>query len=437
MPACLFRNRLDPSVNTSTDIPVSVPAGSLAHGGLIPTLARGLMLPAGSLVHAGFAPTVPRLLSVPKGTLTHTGRVPTPVNSGAGLSISGVSGTKTHGSSVTITGSGFGTKPSQTPWQWDDMNGTDGDLLEPRGWLVANNGASPVPALSDAVVRSTPSRTTSALLSQRNGSVPGFSFGDNGKDGGVEYLTLTSASAANRRVPPTGPLLVSWWMYVNQSTTTNNYKFARWHSYEFPATSGNEFWAFSGGNSGMGAMMNNGLAPESSDLDGTWSHITLLMDWKDDDTFVKFYVWQGAGSTMDVQGEMVDTDPPGVGDHSATAGWFFGTDATWHTLANGTDRISTFQFEHQDGTTGSPSRDGEYYLADILVDDKYNRVYLGNASTFATCNHVEIQPYTAWADGSVTITLNRGTFGASDTVYVYVMDEADVASTGFQITLGS
>ena len=49
----------------------------------------------------------------------------------------------------------------------------------------------------------------------------------------------------------------------------------------------------------------------------------------------------------------------------------------------------------------------------------------------ATASHREIQPYTAWSTGSVTVTLNRGTFQPGDSVYFCAWDDNDNNSTAF------
>src|SRR5262245_30770127 len=60
---------------------------------------------------------------------------------GDDAAVTGVSGTVSHGSSVTITGSSFGTKSPPGPMLWDDFeNGT-------QGGAVATGGASASPLL--------------------------------------------------------------------------------------------------------------------------------------------------------------------------------------------------------------------------------------------------------------------------------------------------
>jgi len=80
-------------------------------------------------------------------------------------------------------------------------------------------------------------------------------------------------------------------------------------------------------------------------------------------------------------------------------------------------------------------------IANWYIDDPYisimngqARVELGDAATFATCTHREVQSPSAWADGSITVTANYGSFGPGP-AYLYVVDAAGVASNGLAVTL--
>jgi hypothetical protein len=52
----------------------------------------------------------------------------------AQVTVSGHSGTWTHGSSVTVTGSGFGSKSTAAPLVWDDCSGTNPLTLWSGAW---------------------------------------------------------------------------------------------------------------------------------------------------------------------------------------------------------------------------------------------------------------------------------------------------------------
>jgi hypothetical protein len=79
----------------------------------------------------------------------------------------------------------------------------------------------------------------------------------------------------------------------------------------------------------------------------------------------------------------------------------------------------------------------QIYMDDVYIDITQARVEIGNASTWAACTHKEIQPPTAWSASSVTVTVNRGSFGDTDAAYLYVVDSTGaVNSSGYAITFG-
>jgi len=63
-------------------------------------------------------------------------------------------------------------------------------------------------------------------------------------------------------------------------------------------------------------------------------------------------------------------------------------------------------------------------------------VELGDASTYAASKHREIQVPTAWADGSVSVKFNSGTFAAGSTAYLYVTDSSNNTSPGIAVKIG-
>jgi len=79
----------------------------------------------------------------------------------------------------------------------------------------------------------------------------------------------------------------------------------------------------------------------------------------------------------------------------------------------------------------------EFWLDDLYVDSDQARVEIGNAATWVACTHREIQPWTAWADGSVTVTVNHGAL-PHGTAYLYAIkpDGTPFDATGQPVTLG-
>lgn len=76
------------------------------------------------------------------------------------------------------------------------------------------------------------------------------------------------------------------------------------------------------------------------------------------------------------------------------------------------------------------------YMADIYYDTCLSRVVLGNSGSYNSCTIREMQIPTAWSDNSISITLNRGAFTSSGTVYLYVIDSNGVISPAKAVTLG-
>lgn len=76
------------------------------------------------------------------------------------------------------------------------------------------------------------------------------------------------------------------------------------------------------------------------------------------------------------------------------------------------------------------------FYDDIYLDHGLARVELGNSPLFGMCTHREVQPYTAWADGSISITFNQGTFQTGDKCYLFVVDGNGTATVGEEVVIG-
>lgn len=94
----------------------------------------------------------------------------------------------------------------------------------------------------------------------------------------------------------------------------------------------------------------------------------------------------------------------------------------------------------------SETDDNHIYLDDIYMDSVWSRIEIGDNATYASCTHREIQIPTVWADGSITFTVNRGSFGASDNAYLFVVDSTGDVSDydagtagdqGYPVTFGN
>jgi hypothetical protein len=77
------------------------------------------------------------------------------------------------------------------------------------------------------------------------------------------------------------------------------------------------------------------------------------------------------------------------------------------------------------------------YFADVYVDTSWARIVLANSSSLSTATIKEMQIPSAWANGSITATVNLGKFSSGQTTYLFVFDSDGVSnSTGYQVTIG-
>lgn len=72
----------------------------------------------------------------------------------------------------------------------------------------------------------------------------------------------------------------------------------------------------------------------------------------------------------------------------------------------------------QFGMEGDIDPNQEVDIAEVYFDKTRQRVYLGDASTFTACTHVELQRPTAWTDTETTVARNDGTLTGSMWAYV-------------------
>lgn len=94
-----------------------------------------------------------------------------------------------------------------------------------------------------------------------------------------------------------------------------------------------------------------------------------------------------------------------------------------------------------DGMDSYPSTDGYYFwVDDLYIDTTQSRVEICQGSSWNSRGHCDIQIPTAWnEDGrNVTISINQGAFSPNQTAYLYVVDSTGTANTsGFEVLFGA
>jgi hypothetical protein len=326
----------------------------------------------------------------------------------AAPSITGVSGTLTDGSSMTITSGAndFGSKSPAAPLKWDDFeNGTVGETVH-HGWTVSSPGGSVVP-----VYANTQQRTANDV-------------------GIINVYTIISGGqwASNIIWSPVHPsdiqkIYISLWKYDIISGRVN-YKPWRVYgdaggTYSLPSFNCADF---SDQNLTMGVVNVNGDGGGGDNAHRAYgtAHLPASQWYRQEG-----YIYAGTQGGQDgycwvwvnAIEQILYTDAT-LGDGSTF-------------LADGS-RFDKIYIGHYADATSL-----ETWIDDVYIDITCARVEIGNASTWATCTHREIQIPSAWAAGELTATVNRGSFGASETVWLYVVDsDGNVNADGKSVQFG-
>jgi hypothetical protein len=74
------------------------------------------------------------------------------------------------------------------------------------------------------------------------------------------------------------------------------------------------------------------------------------------------------------------------------------------------------------------------YSDDVYIDNTRSKVEIGDNSDYYSCARLDICPATAWANGSVTATLNSEPV-PNGTNYLFVMNDNGTPSIGYEVTI--
>ena len=308
--------------------------------------------------------------------------------------ITSVIGTVTHGNSITIAGTTFGTKGGSNankPLLWADfessINPTSLGVI--TAWNVTQNLT-------------------------RSASAPQYGLSTNNVVG-------TFGTSSSFQIEPAGGVTT---LYVygkrrySASSPSSNQKFFR-------------IWNDNGGDT-VASTSNAGIILDENCIpSGRFQAVTFPVNaWNQDE-----FLWR-----------------------QSTAGTCSGTTSSgngyYEFIQNGVRKqsfINNFPTEIS-AVYGSPASNGirvidnftdigdingtSVYMDDLYVDNTFARVMIGNASTFAASTTREVQIPTAWSTSTITVQVNRGSFGASASAWLYVIDSTNTPSAGFPITFG-
>ena len=323
----------------------------------------------------------------------------------AAPSITSTSGSFTHRQTVTVNGTGFGTKSPVSPLLYDPVDGMYANIT--NGGVVPTGGSNP-------------------WAGNGNGNPPSFKT-TNPRGKNVTHYSnsgsLSGNGAAivgenNYPVVGNGKFYVSWWMWASSSGDVDNssnkfYRLtpdAHWNTAVVQWTpSIQQIYDFS---SGYRLVDYTSAQPSRN----TWSRMESIVD----NGATPYHPRLSYSINNKVVFNKASGDA-GTNGAGATAGsvanitgiYMIGAD---YTANNGTGLNAATDF-------------GEIY-----VDNTLARVEICNANTKSGSDHCEIQvPTTTWSDNGNTaqlqINVNQGSFADNSTAYLYVIDASGTAST--------
>ncbi|MBV5339639.1 MAG: IPT/TIG domain-containing protein [Deltaproteobacteria bacterium] len=312
--------------------------------------------------------------------------------------INAVSGTISDGKSITIQGTGFGTKSPAAPLFWDNFeSGNTGQLLSTSpNWdtqiecAASNNGGTPSMIFSNEKSYSGTKAAKQMLFNN---------------------LPCWSRTKAG--------------LLGNQSKIFFSYKY--WIQ---PGTGDHLKMGRIGGDADVHSMPTVGytaIAPEYwyAFADKGIEHPlvytgALTNQWVRDDSWAVL-------STPNASDGAVQIWRNGVSQYSSVA---------VNTLNSAAQRSNYNQvflpYYIENGTR-------TVYIDDVYIDKTLSRVEVCSGSTWSNRGTCEIQIPTAWSsDGtSITITINKGAFSTDSTArYLYVVDSNGLVSSGKSIIFG-
>jgi hypothetical protein len=325
-----------------------------------------------------------------------------------------VAGALDHNASVTITGSGFGSKPTSAPVVWD--NGSSQNITD--NW----DGAWPDKLPGYNTQYYGPMRGVQPPHEHDTRFIAGAHAANTGADSGYAVVIYKNVVVQNSSY-----IYVSWYQVSDRQWVfggDNNYKTfvysvccgaytdPYWYTMygpPHPASNADKglVWAINGqqlpnpDKKGHNAWWKRAINP----MAGHWSKVEMAIKVSNQaDGYVK--QWENGQLVMDYAGP---TDSwPGTSRTIAVGGYarMQGYSSNWR------------------------------YFADVYIDTTLARVVLADKPVLSEATIIENQVPTLWSDGSITATVNLGKFSKGQAAYLIVVDASGTPGSGTAVTAG-
>lgn len=341
----------------------------------------------------------------------------------AAPSVTGVSGTLTHGEAVTISGSGFGTKSPAAPLMWDDAEGRTRDshaALTSHGWDYVNQTIYDYdPEYKLDGFRNIDAVHANSLQHIAFGHDDYVSNPANTMDVGMDAGSTQAQWFAifYYRLDPlwpeyeSGSNIKDLWLAVDgfdESGDPHNYFYQDQGALTTAETIG------------FGPLQGN----SNGECDVLWFKDTPYDD-RGNNPFNEWVHYEyKIGTDIGLEKLSIDNVPN------------YGYDEADCIDGRGNTRYITVGSYYRKNASLATDDDAFRHYDDIYIDTTLSRVMLANNATYANATIIEPQIPSAWATGEITATVNQGAL-PDGTAYLFVFDSSnDANGTGYEITLG-
>jgi hypothetical protein len=324
-----------------------------------------------------------------------------------------VSGPMDHNGTITITGSGFGAKPTAAPVLWDNASG---NRITDK-W----DGAWPDKLPGYNTQYYGPMRGVSPPHSHDTRMIAGAHADNAGADAGYSVVLYKDVTVA-----PQSFIYVSWYQRADfswhfggdnnfktfvYSVCCGAYQEPYWYTMYGPPhpnsnTDSGLVWAINGQQlanpdaNGRNAWWDRAVNPMTK-----WSKVEMAIKVSAQaDGYVK--QWENGHLVMNYAGP-TDTWP---GSQRTVA-------------VGGYARMQGYQSNWR-------------YFDDLYIDTTLARVVLADKPQLADATIIENQVPVSWSDGSITATVNLGQFSQGQTAYLIVIDPSGASAAGTAVTAG-
>jgi hypothetical protein len=342
--------------------------------------------------------------------------------------ISGLSGDVTDEKPVVLSGSGFGQNDLDVEWLGGPSGnieaGQAGQVFSKSGWSVDQTSSS-----------FQSSEYSSAKAYSGSKSIKSFTT-DQGQWGRGYYFDTGG---------PQDKIYASWWVYLDFESGASG---CQWKIYRIsPGASYSDkngeimssAWYNADGSHSQSYIV---YFCDAMNYEQCYPSSNASLRWLGQDDVPSKGFWQRMEVYVDGSSQANVRDGSiyyAIHKQTAIPNVVKNDQGTVITRVNENDKYRYLMFQNYYGNCGEGDRTKvKMYIDDIYIQTGTKaRIEIGNASTWNSSTHREIQIPSTWSNSSITFSVNQGTFQEGQTAYLYVVDENGIVNeNGYPITIG-